>query len=552
MRRLARAAIVVGLAAVALAAGAGTASAHPLGNFTVNHYDGLRLRPDGVQDSAVVDTAEIPTLQQRPSVDRNGDGAVSAAERAAYARTQCAALASSLLLRIGRAAPRWRVVSSDFGYRAGAARLLVSRLECHLIAQSPLTAATTVTFEDRFQSDRVGWHEITAVGDGVQLIRSPVPTRSVSSELRRYPNDLLSSPLNQRSASLRARPGSGASTLAGPVALPVAGPFARALNRVNEKFNGLVGARHVTPLVGLLAVLLALLLGASHAALPGHGKTVMAAYIAGRRGTIRDAVTVGATVTVTHTAGVLILGFLLTVVATLAGETLLGYLGVASGLLIAAIGAGLLRSAWQDRRRARSGPAETSRVGARQELAASSVSALEDATAGRLARQPHGQPVLATRGVRQPANGHGGEGHSHDDERPGHAHGHEHGHSHEHGHAHEHGHGRLSPRGLVGMGVAGGLVPSPTALVVLLAAIGLGRTVFGIGLVVAYGLGMAATLTAAGLLLVHLRGRLDGVVSRRWGGVAGRIASATPILTATLVLVVGAGLAIRGLAPLFA
>lgn len=100
------------------------------------------------------------------------------------------------------------------------------------------------------------------------------------------------------------------------------------------------------------------------------------------------------------------------------------------------------------------------------------------------------------------------------------------------------------------MGIAGGLVPSPTALVVLLAAIGLGRTVFGIGLVVAYGLGMAATLTCAGLLLVRLRGRLDSLASHRWGGVAGRLASVTPLLTATLVLVVGAGLAIRGLAPL--
>lgn len=82
-------------------------------------------------------------------------------------------------------------MSSSFGYRPGAARLLVSRLECRLLAKASLTTGTTVSFEDRFQADRVGWHEITAIGDGVQLIRSPIPTRSVSDQLRHYPNDLL-------------------------------------------------------------------------------------------------------------------------------------------------------------------------------------------------------------------------------------------------------------------------------------------------------------------------------------------------------------------------
>lgn len=528
MRRLVRSCIVVLVAAGAIAASAGTASAHPLGNFTVNHYDGLRLRADGVQDDAVVDTAEIPTLQQRASVDGNSDGVISAGERTTYAGVQCAALASAVLLRIGSDPVRWRVASSSFEYRPGAAQLLVSRLECRLLAKISLSARTALSLDDRFQGDRVGWHEITAVGDGVQLIRSPVPARSVSDQLRHYPNDLLSSPLNQRSVSLNFRSGTGASTFAVGAVLPAAGPFARALNSLNARFNALVGARHVTPLVGLLAVLLALLLGASHAALPGHGKTVMAAYIAGRRGTVRDAVTVGATVTATHTAGVLILGFLLSVVATLAGEAVLGYLGVASGLLIAAIGIGLLRSAWQDRRRNFSAGVEGSdrlAVHSGQELSPAVVAAAGAPAVIHLPEPP-----------------------------PGHDHGHPHGHDHGHPHRHDHGndHGRLSRRGLVGMGVAGGLVPSPSALVVLLAAIGLGRTLFGVGLVVAYGLGMAATLTCAGLLLVHLRGRLDGVASRRFNGVAGRIASATPVLTATLVLVVGAALAVRGLVPLLA
>jgi ABC-type nickel/cobalt efflux system permease component RcnA len=241
----------------------------------------------------------------------------------------------------------------------------------------------------------------------------------------------------------------------------------RALERV-------VGG-HLTPFVGALAVLLALTLGAAHAALPGHGKTVMAAYIAGRRGRRRDALTVGAIVTLTHTGGVLVLGLLLTATAGLAGEVVLSWLGIASGILVAAVGVAML--------------------------------------AGVLRRRT---PV----------------------------HHHDHGHSHEHPHDH-HGHphpsrqvGRLS---LVGMGIAGGLVPSPSALIVLLGAIGLGRTAFGVLLVLAYGAGMAAMLTAAGLVLVRMRDRWASRPRRTLA----RLAALAPAGTAALVLCVGLGLAGR-------
>jgi ABC-type nickel/cobalt efflux system permease component RcnA len=100
------------------------------------------------------------------------------------------------------------------------------------------------------------------------------------------------------------------------------------------------------------------------------------------------------------------------------------------------------------------------------------------------------------------------------------------------------------------MGIAGGLVPSPSALIVLLGAIGLGRTAFGVLLVLCYGIGMAGTLTAVGLLLVYLRGRLDDVAVARFGAMGGRLTALAPLLTAVLVLVVGLGLTARGLYPL--
>ena len=96
------------------------------------------------------------------------------------------------------------------------------------------------------------------------------------------------------------------------------------------------------------------------------------------------------------------------------------------------------------------------------------------------------------------------------------------------------------------MGVAGGLVPSPSALVVLLGAVALGRTLFGIVLVLTYGIGMAGTLTAAGLLAVRLSDRWRGRLTRV--RLARRLTAATPLVTGGLVVVVGLGLAARSLA----
>jgi nickel/cobalt transporter (NicO) family protein len=240
-------------------------------------------------------------------------------------------------------------------------------------------------------------------------------------------------------------------------------------------------------------VVLALALGAGHAALPGHGKTVMAAYLSGRQGRPRDALVVGATVTLTHTGGVLVLGLLLTTAAGFAGEVVLGWLGIASGILVAAVGAAML---------------------------------------------------AATLRRRTPGHQHHNHDHRHDSHDHHHGHHDHHGHSHDHSHSHDH-HphpaGRGRRLGLVGMGVAGGLVPSPSALVVLLGAIGLGHTAFGVLLVIAYGVGMAGTLTAAGLLLIRLRDRFSARPRRTLTGLA-RLA---PAGSAALVLCVGLGLASR-------
>lgn len=461
-----RALFVVAAGGLLAIAPATAASAHPLGNFTVNHYDGVTVGADVVDVFAVVDYAEIPTAQRRGPVD---------------AAAMCTGVAAHEVLTVdGRPVPL-SLTSSSYTLRPGAAGLHTSRLECRLHA----TVATTdhdrtVSLADNYDAERIGWHEITAVADGVHLVNSPVPATSVSDQLLHYPNDLLSSPLDVRHATLDVAPGPGHSTFAEQLArVPGAGPVARLVDRLNRFFSGLAGSRHLTLGVGLLAVLVSVLLGATHAALPGHGKTVMAAYIAGKRGSVRDAVVVGGTVTITHTAGVLALGLALSVSSSLAGDRVEGDLGVVSGLLVVMVGVSLLAGALRRRR---------------------------------------------------------------------HEHMHELGHEHEHGHDHKHSHGHPHTRraGLVGMGVAGGLVPSPSALVVLLGAVALGRTAFGVVLVLAYGVGMAATLTAAGLLAVRLTERWGSRLAR--ARVMQRLAGAAPVVTAGLVMAVGLGLAARSLA----
>jgi nickel/cobalt transporter (NicO) family protein len=486
MRRFASLGLVaLGAIGAALALPARPASAqpvHPLGNFSVNQAVGLDLYPDRVTVAAIVDLAELPTLQERPVVDANGDGKVSATESTAYNARVCNAMAGAVALRVDGDRVPWSVRPAGFGYRPGSAGLHTSRISCAFDAATDLKRSAMVDLVNGYRVDRIGWREITAAGHGVHIVNPPVPARSVSDSLRSYPSGLLGSPLDQRSARLRVEPGDGPGAGAA-IHLSRGDPVSRWVAEADRTLERLVGG-HLTPLVGALAVFLALALGAAHAALPGHGKTVMAAYIAGRRGRPRDALTVGAIVTLTHTGGVLVLGLLLTATTGLAGEVVLSWLGIASGILVAAVGVTML--------------------------------------AGVLRR-------------RAPVHDHH-HGHSHDHDHHGHSHDHDH-----HGRSHPHPSRQARRLSLVGMGVAGGLVPSPSALIVLLGAVGLGRTAFGVLLVLAYGAGMATMLTAAGLVLVRVRDRWTSRPRRTLA----RLAALAPTGTAALVLCVGLGLAGR-------
>ncbi|WP_436774291.1 nickel/cobalt transporter [Yinghuangia sp. YIM S09857] len=539
-----RTALVLGALALTVAgqcAAGSSASAHPLGNLSVNQYHGLTVRPDRVDDFAVVDLAEIPTLQERDRIDADRAGGTSPTELAAYADRTCASVAADLRITVDDRASSFRVTASRAEQPRGSGGLATTRIECELTAPVDLTTEARLRVASAHLVDRVGWREFTAVGAGVALPDDGTPRVSPSAQLRSYPTDLLTSPLNVRAVDVWTRPGADAAPRAKDAAAP-SGPLPDfvedAHGAVQRAFDNLVGADRITPVAGIAAVMLALLLGASHAVLPGHGKTVMAAYLAlrgadGRRQGVRDAVTVGATVTLTHTAGVLVLGLLLTGSASLAGDSVIAYLGAASGVLVVAVGASLLRSALRgenlvhghahshDHHHAHPHTHDHARTHSHERV---------PATTGA-------PPQADTEHAAQPGAGEHRATHHHHAHTPAHT----------HTLTDDH---RPRRRVLVGMGIAGGLVPSPSALVVLLGAIALGRTAFGVLLVLAYGLGMAAVLIAAGLLLVRVRERARKRLPKTTTRLARLIRPTlrrAPALTALFVVAVGLVLAWRGL-----
>jgi ABC-type nickel/cobalt efflux system permease component RcnA len=478
------------------------ASAHPLGNFTVNTADRVVITADGVEVTHVVDLAEIPTVQAKGRI-------AAAGGLPSYTAQECARIGSLLELSVdGRDRPL-ALQTSRGEVRPGAAGLMTTRMECRLTATTK--PQESVAFVDGAITDRVGWREVTLSARCGSLHDSDVPTQSPSKLLTAYPADLLSSPLDVRQA--RATVTSGACT--GTPQTPddvVAKALPRGVGGITSFFTDFFGRQDLNVGFALISILAAIAFGVVHALAPGHGKTVMAAYLVGQRGTRRQALQLGSIVTFTHTASVLALGGLLTLGALAAPERAVPLTEILSGLLLAGLGIYLL--------------------------------------------------VLAVRRIRASraaaAHDHPPEHHHDHDHAPEHHHDHHHPHDHPHDHTeaglHSHGggpaHSHVVPNGplgwktLAGMGVAGGLVPSPSALVVLLGATALGRAWFGVVLVVCYGLGMAVTLTGAGLLLLRAQAVLD---RRGWSfGREHNLASVLPTATASVVVVLGLALVMRG------
>jgi nickel/cobalt transporter (NicO) family protein len=499
------------------------ALAHPLGNFTINHFAALRVSPDRISLDVVIDRAEIPAFQEQQQLDRNGDGTLSPAELDGQREAACRALASELRLGVAGGAVTPTLVAAGLSLPPGAGGLSTMRLVCEYEAPltAPLATATSVTFEDRSFSERIGWREIVIVGDGVSIASPAAPSgdpAGVSKRLTSYPTDLLTQPLNIRSIAVSVTAGgpalpawaaADASPLASAAPAPVGNPAAAVPGGIGEDLAALVDVHDLTPLAILVSLAIAFGLGIVHALSPGHGKTIMAAYLVGGRGSSRQAIGLGLAVTVSHTLGVLALAAItLAASSVLPPERLYPILGVVSGGLVIVIGGSLL---W---------------------------SRLKVAVGRQAARDAHDHGVKA--------------GHVHG---PGNEHSHQHSHPHQdadahHPHPHRHVPGRgdesISWRGLLALGLSGGLVPSASALILLLGSIAAGRVGYGLVLVLGFGMGMAVVLAGVGLLLVHARRLVEQRLAGGRASVDGLRRVVLPVQLATACLVVVLGFVLTG------
>lgn len=493
-----RSSFLIGISLVLILLLPATALAHPLGNFTVNRYSRLTVADNQIHLTYIVDMAEIPAHQERTRMDANGDGAVDQAEQDTYVTQLLATLPSQLNLQLNEVTQSWTPVQHQLTFPTGQAGLPTLRLVTEWA--TPFDAQTTLwqaEYHDRTYADHIGWQEvIVQAGDGARLQSSSVPATDVSQALQTYPDDLLQSPLTVNRASFRFVPVVGAVTRQGTIAA-VAPSEPVSAGRPADPFAELINVTTVTPLTILLALLAAFGWGAAHAFSPGHGKTIVGAYLVGSRGTVRHALFLGLTTTITHTAGVFALGFVTLFAAQfILPEQLYPWLSMASGVLVVVIGAVMIKD--------------------------------------RLHSFVTGQK-------------HHGHHHHHDHD---HDHSHEH-HHHDHDHYHGHHHHHHMPpgvdgspvtwRGLLALGISGGLLPCPSALVLMLGAISLQRVGFGLALIVMFSLGLASVLTAIGVVLVYAGKFFQRIPE------SGPILRFVPVASALFITVVGVGITVQAL-----
>ena len=434
MKRLV--ALLIAVAALAVPA---AAAAHPLGNFTINRFSRIEVSGHRVYVLYVLDLAEIPTFQA---------GRIDAS---AYARR----IAVNAHLTVAGRPATLVPLGHALAHPPGAGGLRTTRLEVAL-AGPRIDGPVQLAYHDSNYAHRIGWKEV--------VVGAKTPSRS--DELRAYPKDELQSPLDITAVTTQVAPGPG------PDVAPALsrGESLQAPDRVADSgFARLIGRRHLSALVILASLAAALFWGAAHALSPGHGKTIVTAYLVGRRGTPWHAALLGLIVTATHTAGVFALGLVTLALSQLVvPDHLYPWLNLASGLLVVGIGGSVLA-----------------------------------------ARARH---------------------------RLAHAHGHEHHHHHRHGH-------EAAPgfRSLLAVGVSGGLLPCPSALVVLLAAISLHRIAFGMLLIVAFSAGLALSITGVGLLAV--------LAKRAFGRLSAdnRVFTLLPAASALVILVAGVAMTVHAL-----
>lgn len=470
--------ILAAAIAILLASIAAPAAAHPLGNYTVNRAVSLTIGADRFDIVYVVDMAEIPAFTEIASIDGDGNGAVSKAESQAYAEVQCGQIVAQLQVAFDGRPLTLSTGNASDLSFPAGAGGLQTLRLACHLTVTAPAAYGSVSIRDPIDDGHAGWREIT--------IAAGTGVRLSASDVSdRSASSLLTSyPTGRLESPPDIRSASATFQVdAAATGENTAAPAVELAPTAGEPLAALI-AGDLSPAIVLLALLAAAGLGAAHALSPGHGKALVAAYLIGSRGSIGQALGMGLTVALTHTVGVLLLGGLVLVAGELfLPELVIGWLTLASGGLMAVLGGALLWRAMV----ARTSP-------------------------------PHH--------------------HQHD---------HDHPHAHPDRHPGVGGHSQAGPptltvRSVALLGIAGGLVPSASALIVLLAAVTTGRLVFGLGLIVAFGLGMAIVLGGLAVATIFAHRWLGSrIVSR--GPTAAAAVRLLPIGSGLVVLAIGLGIA---------
>jgi nickel/cobalt exporter len=564
LRFATRAGLLAALALAPLCVRADTV-ASLLGNFTVNQYCGLKIAATAVDVHYAVVFGQLPALRELHLADANGDGVTTQAERDAYVERLAPSFAQALTLTLDGSqvplhATHW---TSSLPTEQGGFSLRLDVDFSGVLPHAAEDAKHALTFTNHNYAGQVGWNEITVQAPpAIAVFDTDAFSSSLTAGLMAAVQALpAAGPLAERSVHLSFVQGAapaGARVLQGRPGAPAAGlPRAQDsgggespwLQRRTKSLVGLIAAPHVAPQVTLLALFFALVLGAMHALSPGHGKTIVGAYLIGSRGTPRHALFLGVIVTVTHTLGVFLLGFA-TLVASrfIVPDRLFPILSLISGLLVLGMGIFLLVQ------RAR---AARERIHGRS----SHKHAHHTHEHNSHEHQDHDR------------HSHPHHAHVHGDEAP-HVHHHHHPDSHApvhdvshdghgttpaHGAALMHSHGgsvhshlppaalsdQISWGSLLALGVSGGLVPCPSAMVLLLAAVALNKTAYGLLLVVAFSVGLATTLTVVGLTFLYARSRFRRpTASSRWPQLL-------PVASAAAITLIGAALSLGAVQSIF-
>ena len=528
--------------------GSATSFAHPMGNFSVNHYSKIKIGQQSIEIRYLIDMAEIPTFQEIRQFDITPTADDPSTSR--YLDRQEQLLKEGLLLESDGQAIRLDTISRQVAFADGAGGLPTMKIGFVFRGKLGVTAGAHKLsyFDGNFQG-RAGWKEIVVLGDGVAILDSSAPGTDRSQELTNYSSDALNSPPQQlsaligfrtsepeRSASAAAvgtssnrtiaqgtnaahqspapRPAyqekgrsSGAITSSdlrtaqsspSGVASSTVAPLslaARTQNTPRSRFTELISTQDKLSFWVLFsAALIAAGLGALHALEPGHGKTVVAAYLLGSRGTARHAVLLGIVVSAAHTAGVYLLGAL-TLYASryIVPEQLYPWLGAISGLSVAGLGIFIFLKHWTGETGEHShAPGEQHShwfLSIFKQATPKQTAATE--LANRAAISADSKPVERV----------------------------------------------LSLRELCVLGITGGIVPCPAALVVLLSAFSLHRIGFGLFLITAFSFGLAAVLVIVGLTMVYAKRVMSSRV--RAGNTALRY---LPLLSSAFMVVLGVGI----------